>query len=94
MGQIIKPAIKPAENVNPADYIEAYFDYIRLNFCFDECIKVFGDITGATLWQEYEKYCDNTASAPFVFWHCLLTEDERRKIAEYAYNYRKDFLKK
>lgn len=82
------------ETVNPADYIEAYFEYIRLHFNLEESIKVFGKITGPALWREFEKYYgENTVSVPFVFWQCILTNDEKRKIAEYAYNYRKNFLK-
>ena len=76
-----------------AGYIEAYFDYIRLHFNFDECIKVFGSVTGAALWREFEKYSENSVSAPFVFWQCVLTDGEKQKIAEYAYNYLTNFLK-
>lgn len=84
---------KTQQQPNPADYIEAYFDYIRLHFSEAESVKIFGEVTGLTLWKEYEKYCNDNVTAPFVIWQCILTEDEKRKIAEYAYNYRTNFLK-
>lgn len=84
---------KTQQQPNPADYIEAYFDYIRLHFSFEESIKIFGTVTGVTLWREFEKYSNDSVTVPFVFWQCILTDDEKHKIAEYAYNYRTNFLK-
>lgn len=79
--------------VRPADYITDYFDYIRLHFCREESHKIFGSITGETLFNEFMKYNDNDVCAAFVFWHCLLTEAEQDIIVEYAHQYRENFLK-
>ncbi len=72
----------------PADYINSYFEYFRQYFSREESVKIFGELTGNNLIDELLKY--STTNAPYMLWHCLLTESEQGKIAEYAYNYLKN----